>query len=431
MSGGVDSSVAALLLKQATPNNFEKLFGRPTPKGFRGYDVTGVFMRCWSGNSPDASVGVNCTAERDAEDARRVAEHIGIPFYIFDFEEEYKKRVVAYMVEGYRAGLTPNPDVMCNREIKFGLFFKKAMMLGADYVATGHYARVRQITSRAQRDFLPARKSASLSLRRSSLRSGAKPTELRDVPRGNLASLFFSLFQGKDLNKDQSYFLWTLTQNELSRTLFPIGDLLKSEVRAIAKKAGLPTAEKKDSQGICFLGDVSLIDFLATYLPRERGAVFNLAGEKIGEHEGAHFYTIGQRHLGVQLKTKNSSTLSSLPKGSTLKAESKPHYVVEKDMATNTIVVAGGSENPALYRQKIDLTDVNFLRPITNNKLSMTVYARVRYRQPLARATLSRYESSVISYQLIFAEPQKFIAPGQSAVMYSKQGELLAGGVIV
>ncbi len=344
MSGGVDSSVAALRLKK------------------KGYDVTGVFMRCYN---------IDGCAERDAEDARRVAEHIGIPFYVFDFEEEYKKRVVAYMVEGYRAGLTPNPDVMCNREIKFGLFFKKAMALGADYVATGHYARVKKVGSE------------------------------------------YTLFAGNDPNKDQSYFLWTLTQKELARTLFPVGDLLKSEVRAIAKKAGLPTAEKKDSQGICFLGDVSLMDFLAKYLPHERGAVFNIEGEKIGEHEGAHFYTIGQRHIGVAVSTKGGAT--------------KRHYVVKKDVATNMVIVAEGAEHPALYRGKLVLTDMNFIRPVALSKPLM-VFARVRYRQPLSPATLSRDEKH---YTLTFTERQKFVAPGQSAVFYTERGEMLGGGVIV
>jgi tRNA-specific 2-thiouridylase len=366
MSGGVDSSVAALLLKK------------------QGYDVTGVFMRCYN---------IDGCAERDAEDARRVAEHLGIPFYLFDFEEEYKKRVVAYMVEGYRAGLTPNPDVMCNREIKFGLFFKKAMALGADYVATGHYARVKKVGKE------------------------------------------YALFTGKDSNKDQSYFLWTLTQKELSHTLFPVGDLLKPAVRALAKKAGLPTAEKKDSQGICFLGDVSLMDFLKEYLPSKKGAVFNIEGEKIGEHEGAHFYTIGQRHIGVTPHIKGGATAR--------------HYVALKDVATNTVVVAEGSDHPALYKKELMLADVNFIIPLNQRTSAnvfakaktwasprrqperkhwtMSVLARVRYRQPLAPAMLAKRERH---YVLTFDTPQKFVASGQSAVMYSKQGELLGGGII-
>src|SRR3989338_7119510 len=208
MSGGVDSSVAALLLKK------------------QGYDVTGIFMRCYN---------LDGCAERDAEDARRVAEHIGIPFYIFDFEEEYKKQVVEYMVEGYRAGITPNPDVMCNKEIKFGLFLKKALALGANYVATGHYIRLR-------RNF-----------------------EINS--KFKIQNSKFTLWQAKDLNKDQSYFLWTLIQEQLEYCLFPIGDYTKPEVRAMARRFDLPTADKPDSQGICFIGEINLNEFLKKNIP--------------------------------------------------------------------------------------------------------------------------------------------------------------------
>ncbi|MEK7062321.1 MAG: tRNA 2-thiouridine(34) synthase MnmA, partial [Patescibacteria group bacterium] len=216
MSGGVDSSVAALLLNK------------------QGYNVIGVFMRCYN---------LDGCSERDAEDARRVAEKLNIPFYVWDFEEEYKKKVVEYMVKGYKKGITPNPDVMCNREIKFGLFLEKALSMRADYVATGHYVRI---------------KNYELGIR-----GGKKP----------LFIIHNLLFIAKDTNKDQSYFLWTLTQKQLKHCLFPIGEYLKSEVRKIAKKAGLLTAEKKDSQGICFLGKVSLDDFLKNYIPEKRGDV--------------------------------------------------------------------------------------------------------------------------------------------------------------
>lgn len=398
MSGGVDSSVAALLLKK------------------QGYDVTGVFMRCWSGNGTDALVGVNCTAERDAEDARRVAEHIGIPFYVFDFEEEYKKRVVEYMVEGYRAGLTPNPDVMCNREIKFGLFFRKAMSLDADYVATGHYARILKATP-THGSGRGSDRSVGVALGADYMATGHYARVRRSPKSYPSQKYLVSLLAARDANKDQSYFLWTLTQNELSRTLFPVGDLLKPAVRAIARKAGLPTAEKKDSQGICFLGDVSLMEFLKNYLPSEKGAVFNIEGEKMGEHEGAHFYTIGQRHIGVASRTKGGGT--------------KPHYVVEKDVATNTVVVAEGSDHPALYRKELSLTDMNFINSslpslIRTNK-RIAVQARIRYRQPISPATLTRDGKR---YALTFAEPQKFVTPGQSAVIYTNIGELLGGGII-
>lgn len=349
MSGGVDSSVAALLLKR------------------QGYDVVGVFMRCYN---------VDGCADRDAEDARRAAEHIGIPFYTWDFEEEYKKKVVSYMVEGYRAGLTPNPDIACNREIKFGLFLERAKALGADYVATGHYVRL--------------------------VRSG-----------GNLF-----LHMAKDSNKDQSYFLWTLTQKDLVQCLFPIGDHVKPEVREIARRAGLPTADKKDSQGICFLGMVSIPDFLKKYIPEKKGAVVTTGGEKIGEHSGAHFYTVGQRH-GLDLKAKNKAL--GLSGAQTTRA----HYVSSKDVRANVVVVAEGGDHPSLFKTKIKLSGLSFAAPIHSK--SVQVQARVRYRQPVSPAVL------VIAGkrgELEFESPQKFVAEGQSAVFYDGEGNMLGGGVI-
>lgn len=337
MSGGVDSSVAAHLLKK------------------QGYDVVGVFMR---------SYNVDGCAEQDAEDARRVAGKIGIPFYALDFEKEYKKRVVDYMVQGYKSGLTPNPDVMCNREIKFGLFLEKALRMGADYVATGHYVRLKRNKDGAH------------------------------------------LFAAKDSNKDQSYFLWTLTQKQLAHCLFPIGGYLKPAVRAIAKKAGLPTAEKKDSQGICFLGQVTLEDFLKTYIPEKKGAVVTANGEVIGEHRGAHFYTVGQRHIGVNYFTNSNSTL--------------PFYVAEKDIVKNTVKVVSGRDNPELFQRDVALAEVNF---VSGKKIAGPVMARVRYRQPLSPAKLNAKE-------IVFEKPQQFVAEGQSAVFYSKTGEMLGGGVI-
>ena len=366
MSGGVDSSVAAFLLKK------------------QGYSVIGIFMKCFN---------VDGCAERDAEDARRVAEKLKIPFYVWDFEEEYKKKVVKYMVEGYKKGITPNPDVMCNKEIKFGLFLEKALKMGADYVATGHYVNLKSQIS-------------------------------------NFKSNKYKLFQAKDKNKDQSYFLWTLTQKQLKHCLFPIGDYLKSEVRQIARKAGLITAEKKDSQGICFLGKITLSDFMKQYIPEKNGSVLDISGKKIGNHKGAHFYTIGQRHgLGIG-------------------GSKKPYYIVEKNVKKNIVVVAEGDDNPALYKKEIKLTDVNLMNyelGIRNYELrkksgeiKISVLARVRYRQPLAQALFIIHNSL---FKLVFAEPVKFIAPGQSAVFYlpaeasakegNKKGEMLGGGVIV
>jgi len=344
MSGGVDSSVAALLLKK------------------EGYDIVGVFMRCYN---------LDGCSEKDAEDARRVAEHIGMPFYVWDFEEDYKKRVVKYMVDGYRRGITPNPDVMCNKEIKFGLFFEKALAAGADYVATGHYVL---------------------------LATDGKSPAVR-------------LFEAKDKNKDQSYFLWTLTQKQLKHCLFPIGKYKKPEIRAMARKAGLPTAEKKDSQGICFLGKVSLSDFLKQYILEKRGALLTASGEVIGEHMGAAFYTIGQRHLGANYNAGKSV------KGN---KNRKPFYVVEKDVEKNIVVVAEGSDDPSLYKKEIKLTDVNIISslPVSGNQLR--VFARVRYRQPLTMAELvmNKKTKDSFSVSLIFDKSQKFVASGQSAVFY-------------
>ena len=392
MSGGVDSSVAAALLKK------------------QGYEVVGVHLRCWNG-SPSSPLGINSSpglgvscADQDAEDARRAAEVLDIPFYVLDYEEEYKRRVVDYMVQGYRAGITPNPDVMCNKEIKFGLFLKKALSMGADYVATGHYVRLVE-------------------------------SKMENVKSKNYAiphsPSHFSLFQAKDRTKDQSYFLWTLTQAQLAHCLFPIGDYIKkTEVRKLAKKFGLPNAEKKDSQGICFLGQVRLGDFLKEYIPERKGVVLNTSGEVIGQHKGIQFYTIGQRSgVGVS-------------------GFSKPYYVAEKNVKENIIRVAE-KDDSMLSRKEIQLTNVNFINPqLMANNLRLDVLARVRYRQPLAKVKLVvNRKSQIADYKLVFATPQKFVAPGQSAVFYQKKGnplvssgsnplsdsgfEMLGGGVII
>ncbi len=364
MSGGVDSSVSAALLRD------------------RGYRVVGVHLKCWN---------VDGCAQQDAEDARRAAETLNIPFYVFDFEKEYKERVVAYMVAGYKKGITPNPDVACNQEIKFGLFYKRAMEMGADYVATGHYVRLRNT-----KKYESTKKKGSYIRKKFVIRS---------------------LYIAKDKTKDQSYFLWTLTQKQLAHCLFPLGDLIKrTQVRALAKKYKLPNAEKKDSQGICFIGQVSLPEFLSTFIPQRKGAVVNTAGEQIGEHQGAQYYTIGQR------------------KGLGIGGSPVPLYVSEKDMKKNTITIAPEGDE-SLYQSKVVLSDVNFISPLPlmkhTNKLefvSMSVWCRVRYRQPLFRAKLifprpsppkagRRALSAPI--RVLFERPQKAVAPGQSAVFYS------------
>lgn len=370
LSGGVDSSVAALMLKN------------------KGFDVTGVFMRCWGGDNPSTrfpqsnsgQVGVNC-AERDAEDARRVAEHLGISFYVWDFEAEYKKRVVDYMIEGYRKGITPNPDIECNREIKFGLFLKRALKFRADFVATGHYVKIKKLKIKNKKD-----------------------------------DYCYKLFEARDKNKDQSYFLWTLTQKQLKHCLFPIGDYLKPDVRVMARRAGLPTADKKDSQGICFLGKVTIPDFLKDYLPEKKGLVLNEVGEKIGEHNGAHFYTIGQRQGIGNIKHQRGNKIH------------KPVYVVSKNVKDNTVVVADEG-NDLLQVKEVILTGVNFIDQ--NDELRIENYgeipvlARVRYRQPLFEAKIRKIKDKKLkikNLELIFDKPQKFVAVGQSAVFYEYQG---------
>jgi len=366
MSGGVDSSVAALLLKR------------------QGFDVTGVFIR---------SFNIDGCAEADAFDARRVAEQIGVPFYIINLEEEYKRLVVDYMVREYGRGRTPNPDVMCNREIKFGLFYERAMEMGADYVATGHYAKIKKSKIKNQNDNLKLR------------------TE-------------YSLQRARDENKDQTYFLWGIQKERLERCLFPIGDYSKSEVRKMALEAGLLTANKKDSQGICFLGDVSMIDFLKDYLPQKEGRVVTMSGALIGRHNGAHFYTIGQRH-GLALGKKNKEL------GIRNNEKTRAHYVARKDLATNTVVVAEGSDHEALYKKEVVLKGLNFLTPefLTQKSGSeISLLSRIRYRQPLSRAVLSfgfRGEC-----RLVFNVPQKYVASGQSAVFYDNDGCVLGGGII-
>ncbi|MBU6142000.1 tRNA-specific 2-thiouridylase [Patescibacteria group bacterium] len=410
MSGGVDSSVAAALLKE------------------RGFDVVGVHLKCYN---------VDGCAEQDAEDARRAAETLGIPFYVLDMEQEYKDRVVQYMVDGYRKGITPNPDVMCNKEIKFGLFLEKALAMGADYIATGHYVRLRKVRDAGNVQDVVTDGSKRTAASDRATRTLGTSEAIEQAGRLNKRSdPSFELQIARDLNKDQSYFLWTLTQKQLRHALFPVGDMTKPEVRKLARKYKLPNAEKKDSQGICFLGQVTLKDFLAEYIPQKKGVVVNTAGEVIGEHTGAYFYTIGQRGgLGIG-------------------GHAKPYYIAEKDVKENALLVAEEGD-PALYRKEVRLTNVNFItaRPV---QARTSVWVRVRYRQPLFKATLvvqnagnvqdvvndksaknrqasrsnKRSSRTAITYTLVFDKPQKFVATGQSAVWYSKKGRMLGGGVI-
>lgn len=374
MSGGVDSSVSAALLKEATPNNFEKLFGRPTPEGFSGYDVTGVFIKVWS---PE---WLPCDWKEERRDAMRCAAVLQIPFLTLDLEKEYKKGVVDYMVAEYKAGRIPNPDVMCNKTVKFGPFFDWAIKMGADYVATGHYARTAQVKSQK---FIKS----------------IKPQ--------------FQLLAGRDKNKDQSYFLWTLTQKQLSKTIFPVGHLEKNEVRKLAERFGLPTAGKKDSQGLCFLGKIDTKEFLKRYIKTKRGKILNEAGEIIGEHDGAAFYSIGERH-GFSITEKSS--------------KNNPYYVVGKNMTENTLTVSHNKSEEISKKKEIKIKDVNWISgkiPDLNKKYS----ARIRYREELKLCTLSEASSRTKKATAIFDIPEEFVASGQSLVIYD--GEVCLGGGII
>ena len=400
MSGGVDSSVAAFLLKKD------------------GYDVTGVFINGYNADGCE---------EKDAEDARKVAEHIGIPFYVLNAREEYFENVVQYMIDEYKRGITPNPDVMCNKKIKFGIFLDKALKLGADYIATGHYTCLHMNDEFRISNF---EKHINSPTYRQNPKNDSKSNPTVGLPaQAGGQNPKFCLYEAKDRGKDQSYFLWTLTQEQLKHCLFPIGGYTKPEVREIARKTGLPTANKKDSQGICFLGKVKLPEFLKEYIEPRKGDVFDTEGNKVGEHDGVQFYTIGQRHINLQLTTRDRQQTANNIKQ---KTDRKPFYIAEKDVKRNALVIAEGSSNPALFRSEIEITDVNFIDPLS---FEISVRARVRYRQPLAKAVLSKSKNRG-RYRIVFDEPQKFIAPGQSAVFYSahedKNGlrEMLGGGVI-
>ncbi|WP_123039733.1 tRNA 2-thiouridine(34) synthase MnmA [Cohnella candidum] len=346
MSGGVDSSVSALLLKK------------------QGFDVIGVFMKNWD----DTDENGVCTAEEDAEDVRRVCDEIGIPYYTVNFEEQYYDKVFEYFLEEYRRGRTPNPDVMCNREIKFGEFLQKALALGADVVAMGHYAQV----------------------------------ELRDGA--------YRLLRGADANKDQTYFLHQLDQNQLSRAMFPIGHLQKPEVRRIAEEAGLYTAKKKDSTGVCFIGERNFKEFLSQYLPAKPGDMVDIVtGEVKGRHDGLMYYTLGQRQgLGIG----GSGT-------------GEPWFVADKDLERNVLYVVQGDVHPSLYSVGLTATGVNWIRPVSGEPFRCT--AKFRYRQPDQGVTVTPLGNGEFSVD--FDQPQKAVTPGQAVVFYDGD-ECLGGGTI-
>lgn len=344
MSGGVDSSVAALLLKE------------------QGYDVVGIFMKNWDDTD---EFGV-CTATEDFEDVVRVCNQLDIPYYSVNFEKEYWDKVFTYFLDEYKAGRTPNPDVMCNKEIKFKAFLDHAMSLGADYLATGHYAQVRTVDGRTQ------------------------------------------MLRGKDENKDQTYFLNQLSEDVLQKVMFPLGHLNKSEVREIAKKHGLATATKKDSTGICFIGERNFKEFLSTYLPAQPGEMKTIDGIVKGKHDGLMYYTIGQRQgLGIG-------------------GAGEPWFVIGKNLKENVLYVGQGFHNKYLYSDGLIATDVNWINPdLIENTFKCT--AKFRYRQKDCKVTVHILEDGKVN--VTFAEPARAVTPGQAVVFYD--GEICLGGGII
>jgi tRNA-uridine 2-sulfurtransferase len=349
MSGGVDSAVAALLLKQ------------------QGYAVQGLFMKNWEDDDSEAY----CSSRQDLIDAVAAADVIGIDIDQVNFAADYRDRVFAEFLREYQAGRTPNPDVLCNAEIKFRAFLDRAMDLGATRIATGHYARVREHDGR------------------------------------------FELLKGLDAGKDQSYFLHRLTQAQLSRSLFPLGELEKSAVRRIAAQAGLAVHDKRDSTGICFIGERPFRDFLGRYLPARRGAIRTIDGRTIGEHQGAMYYTLGQREgLGI---------------GGVRGAPEEPWYVVAKDVAANTITVAQGHDHPLLFSRRLTAQDLSWTAGTAPGD-RFACKAKTRYRQPDQDCTVIVFDEG--GCEVEFATAQRAVTPGQSVVFYD--GEIcLGGGVIV
>jgi tRNA-specific 2-thiouridylase len=348
LSGGVDSAVAALLLKRA------------------GHDVVGLFMKNWEDDDDDAY----CSTREDLIDAVSAAERIGIDVEAVNFAAEYRERVFASFLAEYRAGRTPNPDVLCNAEIKFKAFLDHAVALGAERIATGHYARVEK--------------------------HGEE----------------YVLLKGLDPGKDQSYFLHRLTQAQLARSLFPVGHLLKSEVRRIAREAGLANHAKRDSTGICFIGERPFREFLSRYLPRAPGPMVTPAGERVGSHIGLMYYTIGQRQgLGI---------------GGRRDGAGEPWYVAGKDMAANTLVVVQGHDHPLLRKAQLEAADASWIAghlPAPEGVLA----AKTRYRQADSACRFTR--STPEAFGLEFDEPQWAVTPGQSAVLY--RGEVCLGGGVI
>lgn len=362
LSGGVDSAVAAYLLKE------------------RGCDVRGIFMRefDYADIDPKSLAMLSCAQKDDLESARAVADALGIPFEAWDFRKEYYKHVVKYLYAGYRKGVTPNPDVMCNSFVKFGAFLDQARRRGADSIATGHY--VKMFTVHGTR--YTGRKQKKISQ--------------------------YGLKIAKDTDKDQSYFLYTLTQEQLANCVFPLGNLLKSEVRSIAKKAGLPNWNRKDSQGICFVGKIPMKDFLSQSVSGKKGTLLATDGRSVGTHSGVQYVTIGQRH------------------GLGFAGGARPYYVVGKDIKKNIIYV-GHDDDPALYAKELECDHVYWIAGAP--RLNEPLRARIRYRQPLQSCRIIKSHKKNI-FRVVFRFKQRAIAPGQAIVFY-KGDAMLGGGAIM
>ena len=380
MSGGVDSSVAAALLKK------------------QGYNVVGVYMKNWHSTDPKFE-GV-CPWEQDLRDARAVAARLDIPLEVWNFEKQYHDRVVTYFFNEYHRGRTPNPDVMCNSQIKFNEFYNKAISRGADFIATGHYARVVEGRKYKVEGESRGRQSSPITNHHPTLK-------LRMASQPQTTD--YRLLAGLDPNKDQSYFLWDIDKEVLSKTLFPIGEYTKPEVRAMAKKFNLPVSEKKDSQGICFIGPIDVREYLKTELPVKKGDVVNINGEKVGEHEGVWFYTEGQR------------------KGTGSSGGGIPYYVVEKDVKHNKLIVAPRASKK-LFARGLIANNLNWLVEKSLTHLSPTnkISARIRYRHPAVPATIKITRDVA---HITFSTPQRAVTPGQSVVFYAND-HLIGGGII-